>query len=180
MLSLCSNTLVIKMPKKKITLEEAFAVFEREGLKVEVKAIQPTIPQPRLEDFLETAEEVQPTAIVLNKSLIRVTLYASHTVGNGGEIIVGADGNKHVVNNGVVSYGPGVVSVPTYLAQHLLHQDMLARRADHRTFSGETRSFAVSPQRTAYGVVNVARVVSLEPGFDIAGYVTNQPSMYQL
>lgn len=168
------------MPRKKITIEEAFAVFEREGLKVRIEAIQPEIPQSRLQDFLETEEPLKPRAEVVSKKFIKVTLFAAHTIGNGGETVVNADGTKHVINNGIESYGPGIVTVPTHLAQHLLHQDMLARRADNRTFGREMLSFAVYPQRTNYGVVNTARLVSLDSGFDIAAFVTNLPTMYQV
>jgi len=169
------------MPKKKITLEEAFAVFEREGLQVKVEAMQPQKPQIHLEDFLEdTIKEEKPAVVQTGKRFVKITLYASHSIGNGGEMVVSVDGTKHVINNGVETYGPGVITVPVHLAQHLLHQDMLARRADERTFDHKLRSFAVFPQQMPYGTVNAARLVSTDSSFNIASFVTNLPTMYQI
>lgn len=159
------------MPKRKITLDEAFAVFEQHGLQVEVKAVRDDEPTEQLASFLETGDEPQPIAEQLSKKTIKVTLFASHSVGNGGEIIVGKDGTKQVVNNGIATYGPGVVTVPAYLAQHLLHQDMLAKRADERMLERKVRQYIVTPRATAYGVVNVARHVSNDSSFDMSGFL---------
>lgn len=168
------------MPRKKITIEEAYAVFEREGLKVKVESMIPETPKARLQDFLEDSEEVIPIAEPVGKKFIKVTLYASHSIGNGGETIVKPDGTKEVINNGIETFGPGIVTVPAHLATHLLHQDMLARQADERTYDRKLRSFAVFPQRTSYGVVSSARLVSTDSSFDIAAYVASLPSAYQV
>lgn len=159
------------MPKRKITLDEAFAVFEQHGLQVEVKAVREDEPIEQLSAFLETGEPSQPIAEQLSHKTIRVTLFAAHSVGNGGEMIVHKDGTKEVVNNGIATYGPGVVAVPAYLAQHLLHQDMLAKRADERMLERKVRQYVVTPKATMYGVINVARHVSNDSSFDMSGFL---------
>jgi len=156
------------MPKKKITLEEAFAIFEQHGLQVEVKAIQVDEPTAQLSDFLESNAPVVNTAEPVGKRFLKVTLYAAHTIGTGGQFVTGINGDRHVVDNGVETYGPGVVTVPLELAQHLLHQDGLARQADDRMLSPHMRSFVVIPKITAYGVVNCGIQVSDNNSFDMS------------
>ena len=159
------------MPKRKITLDEAFAVFEQHGLQVEVKAVREDEPTEQLSAFLETGDTPQPIAEQVSKKTIKVTLFAAHSVGNGGEMVVGTDGIKHVINNGIATYGPGVVNVPAHLAQHLLHQDMLAKRADERMLERRVRQYVVTPKATALGVINVARHVSNDSSFDMSGFL---------
>lgn len=158
------------MPKKKITLEEAYAVFEQHGLEVEVRGIQQQKAVEPLSSFLEGGDEMQPPLAEEGKKTIKITLFAAHTIGNGGEIVT-VDGEKKVVNNGIVQYGPGIVTVPSHLATHLLHQDLLARRADERMLEQRVRTYVVRPVYTSHGVVNVARHVSSENGFDLSGYL---------
>lgn len=158
------------MPKKKITLEEAFAVFEQHGLEVEVKAIAPERKVESLSAFLESDESVAIPLVQEGPKSIKITLFAAHTVGSGGEIVIQA-GEKVIINNGIETYGPGVVTVPSHLAQHLLHQDLLARRADERMLENRVRSYIVRPMRTSQGVVNVARCVSVDNGFDLSGFL---------
>ena len=169
------------MPKKKITLEEAFAVFEQHGLEVEVKAIAPERKTESLSAFLEQSDEPTTPFIEEGKKHIKVTLFAAHTVGSGGEIII-QNGEKVIVNNGIETYGPGIVTVPSHLAQHLLHQDLLARRADERMLENRVRSYVVRPMRTSQGIINVARCVSIDNGFDLSGFLggMNSNGMYHL
>lgn len=158
------------MPKRKITLDEAFAVFEAHGLQVEVKSVKEDEPVEELSSFLEQSEvkEVEIAEQVSSK-LIKITLFASHTIGHSGEFVKDEDGVKHIVNNGIETYGPGVVTVPSHLAQHLLHADMLARRADERMLERNVRQYVVVPRRTANGVVNCARHISNDSNFDMSG-----------
>jgi hypothetical protein len=170
------------MPKKKITLEEAYAVFEQHGLEIEVKALAPTPQRESLTSFLDVEPE-QPSAVIAeDKKTLKITLYAAHTIGNGGEIITERDGTKHVINNGIVQYGPGVVTVPLHLAQHLLHQDLLARRGDDRMLDNRMRTYVIRPMRTAQGTINVARQVSNNNSFDLSGFLgkLGDGGVYQL
>jgi hypothetical protein len=157
------------MPKRKITLQEAFDVIEQHGLQVQVSAVN-TQPAATLADFIETpVTHVVPddkVVVTANKKakVVKVVLHAQHTVGSGG-INVGTTQHPQVVNNGVLTYGPGVVEVPEYLSHHLLHQDQLARQADDRTFDRNTRSYVVMLD----GTRNVARYVSRDNNFDLSG-----------
>jgi len=158
------------MPKKKITLEEAFAVFEQHGLEVEVRGIQQQRAAEPLSAFLEGGGEEQAPLVEEGKKTMKITLFAAHTIGNGGEIVV-ENGEKKVVNNGIVQYGPGIVTVPTHLATHLLHQDLLARRADERMLEQRVRTYVVHPVHTVNGTINVARHVSNDNSFNLSGYL---------
>src|SRR5215813_7488264 len=111
------------MPKRKISLDEAFQVFEDAGLQIEVKGILPNRPQPKLEDFLEKPKDDpysfrRPTKI--DETHVKITLYAKHTIGTAGNIS-GTKGHTDIAGNTVQSYGPGVVIVPKEVANDLLH-----------------------------------------------------------
>ena len=158
------------MAKRKITLEEAYAIFEQHGLEVEVKAIQPVKEAEPLSAFLEQSSEASPPTAEEYKKEVKITLYAAHTIGNGGEMVI-VDGERRVINNGIQTYGPGICTVPISLAQHLLHQDLLARRGDDRMLESTVRTYVVRPVHTNNGVVNVARHVSNDNNFNIGGYL---------
>src|SRR4030095_16686553 len=88
---------------------------------------------------------------------IRVDLCASHTVSSGGQMSKAKDGSTHLVGSGVQTYGPGPVYVSPELAQHLSHQDMLAREQDKRMLDPNPRYHVVGFRRgqageTALGV----------------------------
>jgi hypothetical protein len=159
------------MPKRKITLDEAFAVFERHGLQVEVRAVKDDTPTEQLSAFLEVEEGEQPTTEELSNKWIKVTLFAAHTVGSGGSITVMPDGSRQVINNGIQTYGPGIVTIPANIATHLLHQDMLARRADDRMLESRVRQYVVVPRRTVNGTINCARHLSNDASFDMSGFL---------
>lgn len=155
------------MPKRKITLAEAYGAFEEQGLQVEIRAIDKQ-PVETLADFIEqpVTPVVAAPVVTANKraKMVRVVLHATHTIGSGGENL-GTPQRPQIVNNGVLSYGPGVVDVPEHLAQHLLHQDQLARAADDRTFDRNVRSYVVMLD----GTRNVGRYVSRDNNFDLSG-----------
>src|SRR5262249_30861889 len=118
------------MPKRKLTIEEAFKVFEDAGLQIEVKGILPNRPQPKLSDFLEKPKEQNPYSFrkptKVDETHIKITLYSKHTIGTAGSMS-GTKGNMSIDGNTVQSYGPGVVVVPKEIAHDLLHQDYMAR-----------------------------------------------------
>jgi hypothetical protein len=163
---------VLTMPRKKITLEEAFAVFEQHGLQVEVKAVQQDQPVAQLSDFLEDVSIPQvQLPIQVSKKLIKITLYARHSIANGGQLVKQPDGTTHVINNGVESYGPGVIIVPADIAQQLLHQDGLARQADEHLLDRKLRSYVIVPRETQYGTINCGYRVSEDSSFDMSGFL---------
>lgn len=168
------------MPKRKITLEDAYAVFEQHGLKVEVKATQSDQPRIPLSDFLEPVEQSLPVATPAGKTNVRITLYAAHTVGNGGQITVNANGDKSVTNNGIETYGPGVVTVPATIAQHLLHQDQLAQQADARMLESTMRNYIIVHKSTSHGAMNCGILVAQDNSFnmsDVLGKLGNNHMM---
>jgi hypothetical protein len=153
------------MPKRKITLAEAFDVIEQHGLQVQVSAVE-SRPTETLADFVETpvTPVVDNPVVSVNRKAktTRVTLYATHSIGSGGTLTPSGQG---VIGETNVTYGPGVCDVPEGLAQHLLYQDQLARAADDRTFDRNTRSYLVMMA----GTKNVARYVSNDNAFDLSG-----------
>lgn len=167
------------MPRKKISIEEAFAALQAAGINVQVKPAQPEPEQ--LEPDIELFEE-PPLATrqaihygrqrKIGSSNVKITLYAAHTIGSSGYTVgVGAD--KHVESNGVLTYGPGVVTVPNDIAAHLLHQDGLARQADAKLLDPTFRSFLIVERRTPQGhTANIGvPVSSLDDMFAIQGGV---------
>ncbi len=156
------------MPRRKITLEEAFAVFEQHGLQVEVKAVQQDQPEVPLSSFLEPVEVSAPVPQTVSKKLIKITLFAQHTVGSGGQTVRNSKGDSDVVNNGVETYGPGICTVPIYLAQHLLYQDALARAADDRMLEKTMRNYIIVPKVTSQGVVNCGILAAVDSSFDMS------------
>lgn len=159
------------MPKRKITLEEAYAVFDQHGLEVEVRGIQQSKAVEPLVSFLENEGEIERPQVEEGKKTVKITLFAAHTIGNGGEIVT-SHGQTRLINNGIIQYGPGIVTVPTHLATHLLHQDLLARRSDERLLESKVRTYAVLPIQTANGSINVARHVSSDSSFDLSGFLS--------
>ena len=143
------------MPRRKITIEEAFATLESAGIPVQVK--KPDVEIPASSDTVK-ANYSDPYGIPQEKlggKLIKVKLYAKHTVGSSGQ-----------------SYGPGVITVPASIAQHLLHQDGLAVEADNKMLDRQQHSYLVV-QRTSEGqVVNVG----LEVDSQVLDNIGNLPN----
>lgn len=145
------------MPRRKITIEEAFTTLESAGINVQVK--KPDIDEPVPLSVTKSAIDYSDTYGIpqekLGGKLIKVKLYAKHTVGSSGQ-----------------SYGPGVVTVPSSIAQHLLHQDGLAVDADSKLLDRQPHSYLVV-QRTSSGqVVNVG----LEVDSEVLDNIGNLPS----
>ena len=126
------------MPRRKITIEEAFATLESAGISVQVKRVD----EPALLNIPESAVSYSDTYGIpqekLGGKLVKVKLYAKHTVGSSGQ-----------------SYGPGIVTVPSSIAQHLLHQDGLAVDADNKMLDRRQHSYLVVQRTSAGQVVNV-------------------------
>ncbi len=129
------------MPRKKITLEEAFAVFEQHGLQVKVQAVtEPDIVVPSEEPIKKVH-----TPTKLGNNTVKIALYAKHSVGSGG-MMTGLKGEQQIEHAGVETYGPGIAYVPVALANHLLHQDALARQSDERMLDRQQRCYVVAPR----------------------------------
>lgn len=142
------------MPKKKITIDEALQALEGYGLQVQVEGIkQPESVRPVKKhiDIFKTKEQSK----VLKESdrNIKITLFAKHSIGSGGVL----NAKDQIEHAGVVTYGPGVCTVPVSIAQHLLYQDAKAKEADERMLEKVQRSYLVVERSTRDGVrANVA------------------------
>jgi len=152
------------MPRRKISIEDALRVLEEGGIPLQVK---PVAEQPAV-TLSDRAKAKQPASPVSSK-LIKITLFARHSVGSGGRMVQ-TDDEKHVESAGVESYGPGICVVPVALASHLLHADRAARDADAKMLEREQRSYVVVQRRGPDGYLhNVGVQVSneiLDSGLD--------------
>jgi hypothetical protein len=114
---------------------------------------------------------------------IRVDLCASHTVSSGGQMVVAKDGSTHLSGSGIQTYGPGPVYVSPELAQHLSHQDMLAREQDRRMLDPHPRYHVVGFCRsqtgeTAVGVDVTNNLDFINDGMDLVHFGLTQGHRY--
>lgn len=165
------------MPRRKISVEDAFQALQKAGINVQPVPVEPEPVVPK--KVYSNPYGLPPKSVrQTGPRTVRVELYAKHTVGSGGEQVVGADGHKQTVNNGVVTYGPGVCQVPVGLAKHLLHQDAMAKEADERFLSSKPRYCLVvqkvDQNGNRYAVPVEVSLDVLDPG----NMVTNIPQQY--
>lgn len=139
------------MPKRKISIDEAFKVLEEAGIPLQVKQQSDTVSQlPTqipVDDAAYAAQSVKSAqhgnvSKLTNNKLVKVTLFAKHSVGSGGTV-TGEGADKVVEHAGVQTYGPGVCVVNADLASHLLSADQSARAADARMLEREQRSYLI-------------------------------------
>jgi len=141
------------MPRKKISIEQAFQVLEEAGIQIQVKSVkeQPTSVAPVQHPNI--FKNTQPDKTILQKvntTTVKVRLFAKHSIGNGGNLVAGENG-KQVENSGVQVYGPGVCDVPKYLLESLLYADAQARVADERMLEREQRSYLITQRISGVG-----------------------------
>ncbi len=135
------------MPRRKIKLEDisvedAFAALEMQGINVQVKAVtEPTVEEPV--SIIQHQKPVQVYPQKLGNSTVKVTLYAKHSVGSGGTL-VGTKDDRHVEESSYATYGPGICYVPSSIAVHLLHQDALAKYGDERMLDRNPRCYIIA------------------------------------
>jgi hypothetical protein len=163
------------MPKKKISLEEAFKVFEEAGLEVEVKGILQKREKAHIADFIEQPDAQStsaPYGMVSHETAknIKITLYAKHSIASSGTMTE-KNGVKSITGNTIETYGPGIVTVPSDLAGQLLHQDCIARQTDERMLDRKFRSYVILQQRTAQGMMNKGVLVSEDDGFSMSSFL---------
>src|SRR5262245_29239545 len=145
------------MPKKKITLSEAYEVFHQHGLEVEVKAMQ-VHKDLAFADFIQEEPEPEKPVLQANKKTVKITLYARH---NFGKVGVGVGGGSSFYDEH--SYGPCVCVVPITIADHLLYQDALARQADDALLDKRLHTYV----NVLRGTKSIGVHVSDQPGFDL-------------
>lgn len=106
------------MPRRKITIEEAFRTLDEAGIRV---SVQPKVEEPQV---IETPIRVSRTTRSNSKQQ-RIILFAKHCVGDN-------------------IYGPGEVVVTNEMASHLLYQDQQAREYDRSFRSTEFKCRVVA------------------------------------
>lgn len=121
------------MAGRKISVAAALEALHTHGFDVSVKRQSEIIRHP-----MDTQPESKIS--IVSKDYVKITLYAQHNRSNSGQT---KPGTKTIVGSSAVSYGPGVVTVPVYLAASLLKQDQVTRLGDERTRSTEQRSFLI-------------------------------------
>ncbi len=131
------------MPRRKISIEEALSTLREAGMAISISKVEPVESiEPVKKGFKNPVYPMDDYTIVkptVHNQFMKITLWAKHTIGQGGSLT--DDGVTEETN--MVTYGPGVVTVPTKDAQYLLHQDMLARQQDDRFLDRTQRSYLV-------------------------------------
>lgn len=144
------------MPRRKISIEDAFNVLQQAGVNVQVKpqVEQVTVPVKAIKEPL--------FPIKVSAKLIKVKLYSKHSIGSGGSMVTSVDG-KQIANAGVETYGPGVCNVPREIVGQILAQDRLAQDADEKMLDKTQRSYLVLRKYNSEGHhANVGVAVSNE------------------
>lgn len=140
------------MPRKKISIEQAFQVLEDAGIQVQVKSVKEE-PVPVKVQHLDIFKNKQPDKAVIQKvgsAAVKIKLFAKHSIGSGGFLVAGLDG-RQIENSGVQTYGPGVCTVPITLVDQLLYADAQARAADERMLEKEQRSYLITQRINSSG-----------------------------
>jgi hypothetical protein len=139
------------MARRKISIDEAFAVLQAAGINVQVKPVEVVELVEQQVDSVQAPIKRKGQIFPVHSTKgntnqqpkqTKVTLFCKHTVGNGGYQIKDETGVQ-TVQQGVVTYGPGVCMVPAELVEHLLYQDSLARKADERMLEKTQRSYLI-------------------------------------
>jgi hypothetical protein len=152
------------MPRKKITLEEAYAVFEQHGLQVkqivpmqtDAVAVQPA----DLVDIPPYGYKEKPKAAKVFNDVVKISLRCRHSISQGG-FLVANDKSMGIQGNSVETYGPGIVYVSSELAQHLLHKDAMAVQTENDMLSPQFKSRVIVQRGRQF----VPMLVSDDPSF---------------
>lgn len=162
------------MPRKKISLEEAYAVFEQHGLQVEISGIakpeEPAVPQSALfERPYGMPEKPERPERRIGRNMVRILLHTKQTITSGGNAVHDAQGKLiRIDGQESVTYGPGMIAVPVEIAGDLQHQDQLAQKADQNLFSSTFKSYVIvsTPEGQS-----VAKLASTDQFFDMSGFL---------
>lgn len=172
------------MAKRKISVEEAFAVLEAAGINVQVKSIAPESPAagtPQVVDTTPKRNAYGSTETTYRKrpvTHVKIPLYAKHSRGSGGVTVTDSNGEQHVENAGVVTYGPGVTLVPVELAAELERADAAARQADEDMLSPVPKHRLIVPKVDSGGNRFNVGVLVPEEMLDPGAMLTQLPTQY--
>lgn len=165
------------MPRRKISVEEAFKVLEQAGIQVRVQEQEQPVQQPVPEKPRRNAYgSIEMHTPKKDPKTAKITLYAKHTIGSGG-VQVGEDG-KQIEHAGVQIYGPGVCTVPVEHVNHLLHADRIAREADEQMLSPIPKHKLILPIRDGQGYRKDIGVEVSEDMLDPGTMLTRLPLEY--
>ena len=150
------------MARRKITINEALTALKLQGITVKVQAVES--PQ-QLEPVILPPTALQQSQKQVRQHFTKVTLFAKHTIGSSG--VQGQDGQ--IEGAQVISYGPGICSVPVEHASALLYQDQQARQADERMLDKTQRSYIIAQKNGPYGKASVG--IRLPDDVDFDGFL---------
>lgn len=133
------------MPRKKISIEQAFQVLEDAGIQVQVKSVkeEPVLVRVQHPDIFKNKQNSEAIVQKVSDITVKIKLFAKHSIGSGGFLTNSPDG-KQIEHAGVQTYGPGVCVVPIALVDQLLYADAQARIADERMLEKEQRSYLIT------------------------------------
>lgn len=140
------------MPRKKISIEQAFQVLEDAGIQVQVKSVkeEPLPVKVQHPDIFKNKQQPESAVQKVNNTTVKIKLFAKHSIGSGGFLVAGSEG-RQIESAGVQTYGPGVCTVPIALVDQLLYADAAARAADERMLEKEQRSYLITQRISVDG-----------------------------
>lgn len=140
------------MPRKKISIEQAFQVLEDAGIQVQVKSVkeEPVPVKVQHPDIFKNKQQSESIVQKINNTTAKIKLFAKHSIGSGGFLTNGPDG-RQIEHAGVQTYGPGICDVPMTLVDQLLYADAAARAADERMLEKEQRSYLITQRISSSG-----------------------------
>lgn len=132
------------MPRRKLSVEDAFAQIKQAqehlasaGINVDV-SVQSVQSEPEPQPKRNAYGSTEVSTPKRKATHMVIDLYSKHCVAHAGHQVIGEDGVKRIVGDGVATYGPGKnIRVPIEIAQRLLYNDAVAREYDDKFRSGE-------------------------------------------
>lgn len=151
------------MARRKITIQEALTALKVKGVGVKVQAVNGS---HQLEPLIPIVEPQKQPYRRVKQGVMKVTLFAQHTIACGG---MQNDETGQIEGAGVMSYGPGICTVPLEYATALLYQDQQAKQADERMLDRTQHSYIIAQKNGPYGRANVG--IRLPDNMDLDGFL---------
>lgn len=130
------------MPKKTISIDEAFAALRSQGVNVKVIPPEDVETDEELAPFPAVKAEPEKVQETKVKGFKKVFLCSKHNISCTG------DGDNAAQT---VQYGPGECLVPVEYLAGILHQEQLARQCDARVFDPKPRDVIIHQVRNSSG-----------------------------
>lgn len=148
------------MARSKISISDALKVLDDNNLRA--------VPKEMAREQGKSA--TSPVKVPIGKtrkvgdSAMTITLAYHHTIQSGGFLV--DERTEKVAKVASFSYGPGTVTVPLWLVEHLLHQDQLLKAADDDFYRTTPRSHIITTRRGPDGNEVSVGVLVDEEDFD--------------